>query len=76
TGVDTQDYLFKIEGGGVDTQLGMTADGTEQTLTLDLSEFSETERDGLNLIIVFVESVGDSGSIVISDIEYSVASAS
>lgn len=70
TGVATHTYLFKIEGGGVAKETPIVADGTEQTVTLDLTLMTEAQRDGLNLIVVFVQTVGASGSVVVKDWTY------
>ena len=58
TGVAGQEYLFKIEGGGIFKETPIVADGNVQTITLDLSEFTPEQREGLNLIIVFVKTLG------------------
>lgn len=70
TGVATHTYLFKIEGGGVAKETPIVADGTEQTVTLDLTLMTEAQRDGLNLIVVFVQTVGASGSVIVKDWTY------
>ena len=70
TGVATQTYLFKIEGGGVNKETPIVADGTLQTITLDLTLMTEAQRDGLNLIVVFVQTVGASGTVVVNDWTY------
>ncbi|MBI9009436.1 MAG: carbohydrate binding domain-containing protein [Tenericutes bacterium] len=68
TGVLDQVYLFKIEGGGVNTEVEATGTGAEQTVTLDLSGFTAAERAGLNLIIIFAKTEGAAGTIVVTDI--------
>jgi uncharacterized protein YxeA len=71
TGVATHEYLFKIEGpGGINKEQAIVADGTEQTVTLDLSLMTEVQRDSLNLIIVFVKTEGAAGSVVVKDWMY------
>lgn len=70
TGVADQVYLFKIEGGGNARELAATATGSEQVLELSVSQLTETQRDGLNLIVVFSQSVGASGTLVIHSINY------
>jgi len=58
-----QDYLFKIEGGGKAAEAAITADGTKQTHTVDLSAMTEAERSALNLVVVFAQTLDGSGSI-------------
>jgi len=70
TGVDTQQYLFKIEGGGQNKETFIVADGTEQTVVCDLSTFTEAQRDAFKLIIIFSSTPGASGTIVVDNWEY------
>ncbi len=71
TGVNTHEYLFKIEGpGGVNVEQPIIADGTEQTVTLNLSALTEVQRNSFNLIIVFVKTVGAAGTVTIKDWVY------
>ncbi len=70
TGVAGHQYLFKIEGGGYDTELGILGTGNEQTLELDLTRFTATQRAQLNLIVVFVQTPGASGSVSIHSVSY------
>ena len=71
TGVATHEYLFKIEGpGGVNVEQPIIADGTEQTITLNLSALSEAQRNSFNLIIVFVKTEGAAGTVVVKDWMY------
>jgi hypothetical protein len=70
TGVAGQDYLFKIEGGGSDAQVIVTATGSQQTATIDLSAMTETERAELNLIIIFAQTVAATGTINIEGWDY------
>ena len=70
TGVAGHEYLFKIEGGGVNTELGMVADGTEQMLELDLIGFTAEQRAGLNLVIVFVKTEAAEGTLALNDFVY------
>jgi uncharacterized protein YxeA len=71
TGVATHEYLFKIEGpGGVNVEQPIIADGTEQTVTLNLSALTEAQRNSFNLIIVFVKTVGAAGTVVVKDWMY------
>jgi hypothetical protein len=71
TGVDTHEYLFKIEGpGGVNVEQPIVADGTEQTVTLDLSGLSKEQRDSFNKIVFFVKTLAASGTVVINDWMY------
>ncbi len=68
-----QDYLFKIEGGGSAAEVSMTADGTEQTATIDLSTMTEEERAGLNLIIIFAQSSTETGTLLVTDVDGLIA---
>ena len=70
TGVAGQEYVFKIEGGGKNKEVTVSADGTEQTYVLDLSTFTEAERDGFNLLVIFAKTAGGSGSIVVNNWTY------
>ena len=72
TGVDTHDYLFKIEGtgAGAPVEASLVSDGTEQTITLDLSSKTEAERANLKLVVLFVKTAGASGSITVLPFTY------
>ncbi len=70
TGVAGQEYVFKIEGGGKNKEVTVSADGTQQTYVLDLSTFTEAERDGFNLLVIFAKTAGGSGSIVVNNWTY------
>jgi hypothetical protein len=71
TGVDGHEYLFKVEGPeGVARELGITGNGLEQTLEIDLSTLTEAQRASLNLIIVFVQTDQAAGDIVIQPWTY------
>ena len=72
TGVDTHEYLFKIEGTGAGTpvEASLVSDGTEQTLTLDLSSKTEAERANLKFVVLFVKTAGASGSITVLPFTY------
>jgi len=70
TGVSGHAYFFKLEGPGGISELGITADGTEQTLTVPLTNLDAAQRAQIAKLIVFGQTGGSSGTIVISDIEY------
>jgi len=71
TGVASQEYVFKIEGpGGVNKEVSVVATGSSQVLSIDLSTFTEAQRDVLNLIVVFAKTTASSGSLVITNIQY------
>jgi hypothetical protein len=70
TGVVDHEYLFKIEGGGAAVELPIVGTGVEQQLELSLASLTQTQRMGLNLIIVFVKTQGASGSVVVKPWEY------
>jgi ribonuclease HII len=73
TGEDTQTYLFKVEGNGVSREISAVADGTSQSITLDLSDLTETERAGLVLLVIFCQTEGASGTLVFHGWEYPTA---
>ena len=70
TGVAGQEYVFKIEGGGMNKEVTVSADGTQQTYILDLSTFTEAQRDAFTLLVVFAETTGGSGTLVLNDWTY------
>jgi len=72
TGVAGVSYLFKIEGGGQFVELASVATGASQTVTLDLSAMTEAQRDGLNLIVVFVQTEGAAGTFTVTGWDYVV----
>ncbi len=57
TGVSGTEYKIKAEGNGFNKEAGLVADGTEQTLTLDLSTWTEEQRSGITKVVIFA--VGD-----------------
>jgi len=65
-------YLFKIEGGGADVQLEVEGTGALQELILDLSGLTESQRDGLNLIIIFCQTPSASGTLVLDGWAYGI----
>jgi hypothetical protein len=73
TGVVGHEYVFKIEGGGVSAEAAIVADGTEQELEVSLEGLTEAQRDGLNLILVFVKTEGVVGTVVVNGWEYPTA---
>jgi hypothetical protein len=72
TGVVDKEYVFKVEGGGAGVEVSVLATGAEQTATISLSTLNQTQKDGLNLLVVFAKTVGFSGTVVITNIEYVV----
>ena len=70
TGVAGQEYVFKIEGGGQNKEVTVLADGTEQVLVMDLSTFTEAQRDAFILIVVFAKTLGGEGTLVVNNWEY------
>lgn len=70
TGELDHDYLFKIEGNGAFTEASVTATGELQEFILPLNTLSETQRNGLNLIVWFCQTSGASGSIEITGWDY------
>jgi hypothetical protein len=72
TGVSGHTYLFKVEGNGQAKEVPLLADGTEQEITIELNMLTEAQRDGLNLIIIFVQTEGASGVVVVNHFEYAM----
>jgi hypothetical protein len=70
TGVSGHNYLFKIEGGGNANEVEIVGTGSLQTVTIPLSQFTSSQRDAFNLIIVFVKTPGLTGSIVVNNWTY------
>jgi len=70
TGVAGQEYVFKIEGGGANKEVTVLADGTLQELILDLSTFTEAQRNGFNLIVIFAKTLGGEGTLIVNNWEY------
>ncbi len=70
TGVEGVTYIFKIEGNGQNLELPSIATGSSQTVTLDLSAMTEAQRDGLNLIVVFVQTEGAAGTFTVTGWDY------
>ncbi len=68
TGTAGHLYLFKIEGGGAAKELGIAADGTEQTLVIPFDGLSAEQIAALNLLVVFCQNdqVEEAGTLVIS----------
>jgi hypothetical protein len=73
-GVSGQSYLFKIEGGPAGglyaSELAIVADGTKQTISLPLTSLTQEQRSNLNLIIVFAQTLGASGTLVVDNWVY------
>jgi hypothetical protein len=73
-GVSGQSYLFKIEGGPAGglygSELAIVADGTKQTISLPLTSLTQEQRSNLNLIIVFAQTLGASGTLVVDNWTY------
>jgi len=67
TGVEGHVYLFKVEGGGYSKEAAITATGLEQVFTLDISSIG-TNVSKLNLAIMFCQSVGASGTIILGNV--------
>jgi len=64
-------FKLKIEGGGVSTEVDFVGTGVSQVVTLDFSQFTEAEIQGLNLFVLFpTYMAGDAGSIDIFGWEY------
>lgn len=70
TGVDGHTYIFKVEGGFAAFQVEIVADGTEQTVDIDLTGLTSTERASINKFIFFVTTIGASGTVTINDFVY------
>ncbi len=74
TGTADHVYLFKIEGDEGNTELAVTATGSEQEFILPLDSLTETDIAALNLLVVFAKNESTTetwtGSIEITDIEF------
>ena len=70
TGNAGHSYVFKIEGDDVATEESVVANGNEQTLSLDLTPFTQAQRAALNLLVVFVETPGAQGTLEIHSVAY------
>lgn len=69
-GVANHQYIFKIEGGGIDKEIQPFSNGKTQQLTIDLSEFTEEQRNGLNLFVVFLFMSNTESTLVINEWNY------
>ncbi|MDD3123307.1 MAG: hypothetical protein PHC62_07345, partial [Candidatus Izemoplasmatales bacterium] len=73
TGVAGTTYVFKVEGGGASVEgAGVVATGVSQEFVLDLSGKTLAERNGFNKIVVFVTTLGATGTLVVEGWEYVV----
>jgi hypothetical protein len=71
TGKTDDTYLFKAEGpNGVAKESAVVATGSEQTFILSLANLTEAQRDTINLFILFSQTAGSEGTIVISGWDY------
>ena len=71
TGVNGHEYLFKIEGGGVNKEARSVATGAKQTYVLDISTLASADRAKLNLLVLFhTAPVGGSGTLIIHGVSY------
>jgi hypothetical protein len=71
TGVSGHEYLFKIEGGGVNKEARSIATGAKQTYVLDISTLASADRAKLNLLVLFhTAPEGGSGTLVIHGVSY------
>ncbi|XMB72306.1 hypothetical protein RJI07_00005 [Mycoplasmatota bacterium WC30] len=76
TGEAGQEYKFKVEGGGAAVEGdAVLATGASQEVILDLSSLTEVQRDGLNLVVVFVTTEAASGTLVVEGWEYVIPEA-
>ena len=57
--------FFVSCGGGNNDEVAVVATGTEQTVVLDLSAMTVEQRSGLNLFVVFAQTVGQEGVLII-----------
>ncbi len=55
-------YLFKVEGNS-NYEMAVVGTGEEQVFLLSLAGMSEADRASLNKLIIFVQTVGASGSV-------------
>jgi hypothetical protein len=63
-------FLFKTQGNGQVVQDTATATGEVQDFDLDITSVDAANRTDLNLLVLFCKTVGYSGSVAISNIQY------
>lgn len=66
TGVAGQNYLFKVEYDGGAREYGMAATGSEDVLTLDLTDLTEAQKSSINKVVVFANGQGQTGTVTVS----------
>jgi len=76
TGVKDTTYLFKVESPSKNSTEEVIATGEEQVVTVDISDWTEEQKSNINVIVVFVKTVGASGSIEIKSMVFTGAVAS
>lgn len=67
-GVAGQEYVFKVEGGGKFVEETHAADGTLQSIVMDLTSLTEAERDALVLAVVFAKTTDGAGTMEVFDV--------
>lgn len=65
TGTAGQLFLFKFETVGLSREVSVEATGSEQTVVLSLTDLTPEQRSSLNLFVIFAQSIGESGSLII-----------
>jgi uncharacterized repeat protein (TIGR02543 family) len=66
TGVANQQYMFKVEFVGGNREFFVTATGTAQTTTLDLSALTPEQRASINKFVIFSYVNTNAGSITVT----------
>ena len=61
-GTSGQSVMFKAEAAGINKEVKIIFDGNEQIYTLDLSEYTDTQRQGMAQILMFAAPGEASGS--------------
>ena len=67
TGEVGHKYVFKVESGSLNKEVKIDGDGTEQTVQIALTDWTEEQRDALSKVIVFTEgAAGTAGTVTVS----------
>lgn len=59
TGVAGEGFTLKAQGNGIDKQAQFKCTGELQVASIDLSEFTESQRNGLDKIMIFATATGE-----------------
>lgn len=71
TGVLDHSYLFKFElSTGGFKEMAVVGTGAEQTIEIDLTNFSAADRAMMNKLVIFVQTIGAEGTVTVNDFVY------